>query len=43
MRNQSLKANKAEETDEELYVQLAEVTQSHALVLMGYFNLPDNC
>ena len=35
--------NQDEETDEVLYKQLAEVSQSLALVLMGDFNLPDIC
>jgi len=35
--------NQDEETDEVFYKQLAEVSQSLALVLMGDFNLPDAC
>ncbi|GAB0208346.1 mitochondrial enolase superfamily member 1 [Grus japonensis] len=35
--------NQDEETDEIVYKQLGEVSQSLALVLMGEFNLPDVC
>ena len=35
--------NQDEETDEVLYKQLAEVSQSLAVVLLGDFNLPDIC
>jgi len=35
--------NQDEEADEIFYKQLAEVSQSLALVLMGYFSLPDVC
>lgn len=35
--------NQDEETEETFCEQLVEVTQLLALVLMGHFNLPDNC
>ncbi|KAK4826063.1 hypothetical protein QYF61_005022 [Mycteria americana] len=43
LHNINIPPNQDEEVDEAFYEQLAEVSQSLALVLMGDFNVPDVC